>query len=219
MRRLLLVRPEPGLSASKALAETMGLTVITCPLFEVVPLAWEAPELGAFDALLVTSANTLRQGGSQLDAFKHLPVFAVGEATAQAARDAGFQVGQVGGAGVGGLLDAIPADVRLLHLGGKHRVAATPPARVRDIAVYESRTIPAPAIPSLVDDVIAIHSPRAGRRFFELVGDRSGLAIAAISEAAAAACGTGWREIGVADGPSDAALLALAAKLCQTGAA
>jgi uroporphyrinogen-III synthase len=39
--------------------------------------------------------------------------------------------------------------------------------------------------------------------------------LAAISEAAAQAAGSGWEEIGVAEKPNDGDLLALAARLCQ----
>jgi uroporphyrinogen-III synthase len=41
------------------------------------------------------------------------------------------------------------------------------------------------------------------------------IAIAAISRAAADAAGEGWKSVAVADEPSDDALLALAARLCN----
>jgi uroporphyrinogen-III synthase len=63
--------------------------------------------------------------------------------------------------------------------------------------------------------VALIHSPRAGHRFAELAKDRSTIAIAAISEAAAAAAGDGWQSVAAAGQPSDEALLALAARLCN----
>jgi len=47
------------------------------------------------------------------------------------------------------------------------------------------------------------------------VSDRGATSIAAISEAAAEAVGEGWARIEVADQPSDDALLALAARLCD----
>jgi uroporphyrinogen-III synthase len=65
------------------------------------------------------------------------------------------------------------------------------------------------------DSVALIHSPRAGRRFAELVDDRSRLAIAAISRDAADAVGGGWFSVEATDTPSDDALLALAARLCN----
>jgi uroporphyrinogen-III synthase len=64
-------------------------------------------------------------------------------------------------------------------------------------------------------NVALIHSPRAARRFAELVTDRSSIAIAAISPAAAEGIGSGWKSVAIADQPSDEALLALAATLCN----
>jgi uroporphyrinogen-III synthase len=49
----------------------------------------------------------------------------------------------------------------------------------------------------------------------ELVDDRASIAIAAISVAAADAVGAGWTSIDIADRPTDDALLALAARLCN----
>jgi len=48
-----------------------------------------------------------------------------------------------------------------------------------------------------------------------LVGDRSSIAIAAISPAAAEAVESGWQAVEASDEPSDDALLALAARLCN----
>jgi uroporphyrinogen-III synthase len=61
-----------------------------------------------------------------------------------------------------------------------------------------------------------MHSRRAGRRFAELIEDRGSIAIAAISSAAAEAVGSGWETVESADQPTEEALLALAARLCNT---
>jgi uroporphyrinogen-III synthase len=50
----------------------------------------------------------------------------------------------------------------------------------------------------------------------ELVKERRSIAIAAISTEAADAAGTGWEAIGTAEATTDDALLALAARLCNT---
>jgi uroporphyrinogen-III synthase len=67
--------------------------------------------------------------------------------------------------------------------------------------------------------VALIHSPRAGRRFAELVDRasiaRGGVTIAAISPAAAEAAGEGWARVEAAERPADDVLLALAARLCN----
>ncbi len=216
MRRILVLRPEPGATATMERARRLGLEAISVPLFEIIPESWTAPSPGQFDALLLTSANAARHGGNELKKLLDVPVYAVGEATADAARKAGFRVAFAGDAGVDGLMATIPANARLLHLCGEDRIA---PFDVRHsitpIPVYRAIEIPAPGLSPLSQSVSLIHSPRAGRRFAELVQERGGIAIAAISAAAAAAVGAHWEVVEVAAEPTDDALLALAARLCN----
>ena len=84
------------------------------------------------------------------------------------------------------------------------------------IAVYEARAVAQPDLGDIGGGVVLIHSPRAGRRLAELVEARRSIVIAAISPAAATACGSGWRSIQYASAPNDSALLALAARLCES---
>ncbi len=215
MRKLLLLRPEPGLSASAERARALGLDVLTCPLFRIEPVSWQAPDPAAFDALLLTSANAVRHGGAELDRLRTLPVQAVGGATAAAALDAGFTVETAGQGDVIDLLARLPAPLRLLHLAGEdHRDPND--ARIERRIVYRSAAIAEPNLPALQGLVVAVHSPRAGQRLAELARDRSSTAIAVISQAAAEACGTGWERVEAADLPNDNSLLALAARLCHT---
>jgi uroporphyrinogen-III synthase len=65
--------------------------------------------------------------------------------------------------------------------------------------------------------VALVHSPRAGARLAALAGDKTAIAVAAISAAAAEAAGDGWAAKAVAAAPRDQALLELAAKLCNHG--
>ena len=213
MKPLVLLRPEPGLSVSAAAARALGLTVIECPLFVAVPLAWQAPPVAQFDALLLTSANAARHAGDGLGAYRALPVLAVGPATAEAARAAGLVVERVGSGGITDLLAAEPTERRLLHLTGQHVTA--PGRAMTTVAVYASIEIADAVLPPLGNTVIAVHSSRAAKRLAELAHDRSGATVAAISIAAAAACGSGWAAIVTAPAPDDSSLLALAARLCQ----
>ena len=48
---------------------------------------------------MLTSANAIRHGGAGLERLRSLPVHAVGEATAAAAREAGFAVAGIGEGG------------------------------------------------------------------------------------------------------------------------
>ena len=216
MRRLVILRPEPGASATAKRARAMGLEPVAMPLFEVEPVDWEAPNAGSFDALLLTSANAVRHAGEALQNLRQLPVYAVGEATAAAAREAGFDIASTGNAGVERLLESIEGDVRLLHLCGAHRTETDAKQVITAIPVYRASELPIPdEFRRIEGHVAAVHSPRAGKRLAELDIDRSTVRIAAISEAAASAAGPGWERCDAADTPDEAALLALAARLCD----
>jgi len=216
MRQLLLVRPEPGLSASVARARQAGLDVIACPLFRIEPLEWELPNPNDYDGLLLTSANAVRYGGPKLGGLKILPVHAVGAATADAARAAGMTVETVGERDLADLLAKLPKETRLLHLAGDDHRETETGHRVDRRIVYRSAAIERPGLPPIDGLVVAVHSPRAGAQLAELAEQRSRTAIAAISVAAADATGLGWERVEVAERPNDSSLLALAASLCHT---
>ena len=216
MTRVLVLRPEPGASATVERARERGLDAVAVPLFRVEPVEWQAPEVAAFDGLLLTSANAVRHGGEKLRSLRGLQAYAVGEATAEAAREAGFDLAATGEAGVDRLLGSIADELRLLHLCGAHprqpqktRQAITP------VVVYRSEPIESPDLSVASGSLALVHSPRASTRFAELVDDHASIAIAAISGAAADAVGAGWKSIDVAERPTDDALLALAARLCN----
>jgi uroporphyrinogen-III synthase len=215
MTRVLVLRPEPGATATVRRARARGLDAIGIPLFEIEPVPWKAPEPNRFDGLLLTSANAVRGAGDRLHSLRGLPVYAVGEATADAAREAGFDIKSVGEDGIDRLLHSIEPELKLLHLCGEHRKAPSDPTQ-QIIAVTVYRASERDADLTAVRDAVAlVHSPRAARRLAELVGDRDQIAIAAISEAAASAAGNGWQSVHFAESPNDDALLALAARLCN----
>jgi uroporphyrinogen-III synthase len=207
MRALAVLRPEPGNAVTAAAVEARGLVAIRLPLFAVRPIAWTSPGPAGFDALLVTSANALRHGGPGLAALRHLPVLAVGEATAEAARAAGFTVERTGVADAAALVAGEPR--RLLHLAGRDRVAVP---GTEAVAVYAADVLPADAR-ALAGSVALLHSARAARRLRMIApGD---VVIAALSPAVAAAAGDGWTAVHAARAPTDAALLDLAETLAD----
>jgi uroporphyrinogen-III synthase len=215
MTRLLVLRPEPGAGATVERARVLGLDAFAVPLFEIESVKWIAPQPDAFDGLLLTSANAVRFGGQQLQSLRGLRVYAVGEATAAAARESGFDVAATGRSGVDGLLGSVTHDLKLLHLCGEsRRVPRDTRQIITPVIVYRSKEIEAPDLVG-TEGVALIHSPRAGHRFAELMHDRDSIAVAAISKDAANAVGSGWRSVHVAESPSDDALLALAARLCN----
>jgi uroporphyrinogen-III synthase len=218
MRRVLILRPEPGASATLQRARGEGLNAVAVPLFDVEPTDWELPEPSGFDGLLLTSANAVRHGGEQLQQLRGLKVYAVGSATADAAREAGFDIASTGDSGVERLLGSIEPDVRLLHLAGENRKdAAQARQDIRTITVYRSRPKDRVDLREAKGSLALIHSPRAGSRFAELVqgSDKSSIRIAAISREAAHASGSGWAIVEAAEASTDEALLALAKRLCD----
>jgi uroporphyrinogen-III synthase len=213
--RILVLRPEPVASATVRKARERGLDAIAVPLFQVEPVEWQVPNPADFDGLLLTSANAMRHAGAGLEKLKSLPVYAVGAATADAAREAGFTIAHVGSGGVEQLLASIEPDLRLLHVCGEDRTESDAKHEITPVVAYRSRVVQAPDLSLAAGSVALIHSPRAGRRFAELAAQRATIAIVAISPAVAEAAGPGWKSIEAADQPTDEALLALAARLCN----
>ena len=224
MSKLLILRPQPGADETAQRARALGLDPVVAPLFTIRPLPWQAPDASDVDAVMLTSANAARHGGKGLAPLLGLTCYAVGEATADAARAAGFTDVRIGPEDGVALLMAMEADgvAEALHLCGADHVSFEPAEiRIRRIPVYKAEAVaelPAAAAGLDGDAVALLHSPRAARHFASLAGDRSRVAIVAISARTARAAGEGWRTLVVAPRPRDEALLELAAKLCQTGA-
>lgn len=223
---LVIIRPEPGCSASVDKARKMhGVEVYGAPLFEVVPRSWEAVPPGACDALLIGSAMALRHGGPGLSALKSLPVYAVGEATAQAAREAGFTVAATGTTTMQTLLDDLaPQHRRLLRLAGEERVTLALPDGVSmdERVVYASlpREMPPELVAQLQNPaIVTLHSAEAARHLAAQCVKhgirRARLRLAAMSPRIASAAGDGWGEVASVSYPDDTALLALARQMCQ----
>ena len=222
---LIVIRPQPGCAATLAAARGLGLDARAFPLFQIAPVPWEAPDPAGFDVILAGSANALRHGGVQLAALTALPVHAVGKATAAAARAAGFTVAATGSGGLQGVLSALPPGSRALRLAGAERIALAPPPGVtmaeRTVYAAAARPLPADLAALLARPAaIALHSAEAARHFAgeldRLALPRAHLALVAIGPRVAAAAGSGWRSVLIADRPDDAALLAKARDLCQT---
>jgi uroporphyrinogen-III synthase len=219
MRSVVVLRPEPGNAATAARAEALGLTVIRLPLFVVRPVAWHCPDPADHDALVLTSANAVRFGGTALAGFRGLPVLAVGAATATAARDAGFDVIETGDQDAAALIALAHARgfSHALHLGGRDRMVARGGPIATTVTVYASDPLPIPteAIERLRGAVLLLHSVRAARRLVVLTDERHLYRIAALSAAVRDAAGPGWDAAAVAAAPSDAALLAAARSLAD----
>ena len=219
------IRPEPGLQATLQAARDLGLAIIGRPLFEVHPVGWNAPDPADFDALLVGSANAFRHGGAALEKFVSLPVHAVGEATAEAAREAGFTVAHIGEGGLQTVVDAAKTPVRFLRLAGADHVDIDMPkgVQVKPVVVYDVRAIPLTGGDEISlrasDSLVLLHSAAAARHFASEVDrrglDRAALSLACLGPRIAKAAGKGWKRVKTPPQPSDAALLELARDMCH----
>ena len=230
---IITIRPEPGCAATVAAARALGLEAHGFPLFATRALAWEPPDPAQVDALLIGSANAPRLAGAALARYAGKPAYAVGEATARAAREAGLQIAAIGSAGsnggLGEMLGGIaPAHRRLLRLAGRERVELVPADGITltERVVYASEPQPIPeALARLLSTralprvLVLLHSAEAARHFAAEC-DRLGIArarihLVALGPRIAAAAGQGWSAIATAEQASDQALLALCQRLCQ----
>lgn len=222
-RPLAVLRPEPGASATVERITAAGYQTLRTPLFHVEQRGWPPVAASDHDALVLTSANTVRHAGPQLAELATLPVWAVGEATARTAAGAGLSVVRAGTEGAKTLLDVAWATGvrRALWLGGESLRLSGHPAVSRMVAVYASTPL-APsldAVRRLAGSVALVHSPRAAERLRHVLAEAgvalSTLRLAAISPAAAAAAGDGWDAVAVASVPTDPALVTAAIRLAD----
>lgn len=225
IRPLLILRPLAGALQTERRANDLGLETVVDPLFTVESLAWTGPAAEDYDALLLTSANAVKYGGAQLDHYRSLPVLAVGEKTATAAKNAGWDLAETGVSSGQHLLDQLVAGRyrHILWLAGEQHSALDAGERELDtVPVYRSKAIALGdrAIACLqTETMILIHSARAAR---QLVSELDRLHIErgrhhamVFSAKVAEAAGQGWRSLSTADRPDDDALLSLATGLCQ----
>jgi uroporphyrinogen-III synthase len=187
---------------------------MVAPLLAIRPLPLGAPDLTGINTLAFTSANGVAAFAA-LTPDRTPPVFTVGDATAQAARAAGFARVQ----SAGGDLDRLAAlllaqgpGIGPLLVPGAREPAGDLPALLRDR--IEARALPVysavetGATPPADFDAVLIHSARAARALATL-GPFAGQTAIALSAAAAAPLGDrADLEIRLAPTPDEAALLA-----------
>jgi uroporphyrinogen-III synthase len=186
-----ITRAEPGAGETAARVAALGHDPIVAPLLVVQRLGTSAPDLTGVGALAFTSANAVRafaELSAPRDLSPHLPVFTVGDATAAAARMAGFaQVRSSEGDVAALAADIIRAVVRerdavqgvVLHAcavepaGDLMGALKTAGVAARTLTLYQ--TVAAdPPVPSVINmlagvDVVLLHSPKAARALAALV--------------------------------------------------
>ena len=219
-----VLRPEPGQTATLVEAFRRGIAAVGMPLCRIEPVGWAAPR-SQFDGLLIGSANAVRHAGTELQKVAHLPVLAVGEATAKAARDAGLRVEKTGRDGLQSVLDNLSGGPRhLLRLAGETRLECHPPDTVamQTVTTYRAQYLD---LTQRQADLlrsgcaVLLHSGEMAAHLAAQCDahdiDRSQIACAAMTDRIAQRAGPGWREIVCAERPTDRALLAAAQGLCE----
>ena len=212
VRRVWVTRAEPGASRTAARLTALGFEPVVAPLLAIRPLT-PIVDLTGVAALAFTSVNGVTAFAA-LNAVRDKPVFAVGDATAEAARASGFTDVRSASGDARALARLIAeAEFRGAVLApGAAEPAADLAAslagvvEVRALAVYEAveTGVPAPA----GFDAVLVHSPRAARALAMhawALDDR--LAVAISAAAAEPLEDLGLREIRIADTPTDAALI------------
>lgn len=226
---VLVTRPPDQAAATAQALAGMGHRAIIDPVMEIRALTPRHLELGGVGALAVTSANAVHA----LTGLPALPVFAVGEATADAVAEATGRRPETARGDGGDLARLIaatrsPAAGAVLHLAG----AETSQGLARELAAAGfayRRTVVYEAVPRLelegealaalragTVEAVLLYSPRSARLWAEKVA-RAGLAqsvrgilAACLSPAVAEAlAGLGLAQVRVAATPDGAALLRL----------
>jgi uroporphyrinogen-III synthase len=126
---ILVTRPQPDDETTAAHLRARGFEVLQAPMLRFEPVAFHDDADARYGAVIVTSANALRGIDSHLkdSTLLKLPLFAVGEKTAAAARDVGFKNVTSADGDAGTLRDLVTASVKakalkkaatLLYLAG-----------------------------------------------------------------------------------------------------
>lgn len=235
--RLLITRPAEDAEPLARHLSALGHAVQIESMLDMVWLDGPAPVLDDVQALLFTSANGVRAFVRRTDR-RDRPVYAVGDATARAARKAGFETVESASGDVYAL-DALVAERCrpdagvLLHVAGTALAGdlagmlADKGFSVRRDTMYEARpsaVLGGGTIAALAEggmDAVLIFSPRTARSFVRLVHEAGLLDhcrtvdVLCLSPAVAEAARTcdteqvPWRSVQVAERPDQDSLLAL----------
>nr|MEA2796839.1 uroporphyrinogen-III synthase [Phenylobacterium sp.] len=175
-QKIWITRAQPGADSTAERVRALGHEAIIAPLLAVRTLQDVDVDLRGIAALAFTSANGVR-AFSDLSAERSLRVFAVGAATAQAARAAGFRLVLSADGDVDALAEGIGLRRGELRGAVLHPGAAEPAGdlagalekhgvEARRLILYETAPVKleADAARQLIQaDAALLHSPRAAQ--------------------------------------------------------
>ena len=235
--KTLIIRPQPDADRDVAGLARYAVPAVAIPVMQAItmPVTW--PDAGRFQGIVLTSRHAVDrlQAAPDAAAWRDLPVFAVGHATAAAAAAAGFGpiiTGPGNGAGLVPVIAAYfgstsaPDQPRLVWPGavdiGFDMVAALAPYGIRLDPVVVYQMAPRPDVSDTIraelatvqDGALVAMSARSVSLWRDAM-DAAGrgpdrISLIAGSDAIAAAAGDGWRETFVARYPRRSRLLAIA---------
>jgi uroporphyrinogen-III synthase len=233
---VLVTRPQPDDESTASALRAKGFDVLHAPVLRFEPVAFHGDIDARCGAVIVTSANALRGIEPQLKGHRllELPLFAVGEQTAAAARRAGFTHVISANADAAALRDCVLASVKaneltkagtLLYLAGadlaRDLAGELGDHGLRVVTHTTYRMIPVGNLPREVCEAFAanrieavLHYSRRSARAFLEAARASGVEISALSIAQcciSAAVATVVRDAGathvmVAASPDETAL-------------
>ena len=122
--RVVVTRPQADSERTAVALEALGHEVLVAPLMRIEPVAVDLA--GTWSAIVITSANALQAVPATAGGVKPLPVFAVGDRSAEAARRAGFAEVSSANGDIKDLVRlvaarAVGAKAPLLYLAGEDR--------------------------------------------------------------------------------------------------
>ena len=218
IRRVWITRAQPGAARTAARLTALGFTPVVAPLLTILPLPdalTQAPGFATVAALAFTSPNGVAAFAALTPDLRDRPVFAVGDATAEAARDAGFSDARSAAGDIHALarlIAATPVEGLILAPGAREPAGDLPALLsahiIQRLPVYAAEETDAD--PPADFDAVLVHSPRAARALAAALAPdaaRDRLAVC-ISPAAVAPLATlGFAEIRVAEAPDETSLL------------
>jgi uroporphyrinogen-III synthase len=200
---ILVTRPEPGNEKTAAALRARGYDTLLSPMLRYEAIPFHDEDDAAYDGVVITSANAIRAIESH-PSRQHLfglRAFAVGEQTAEAARDAGFGEVVSARAGAHALSDLIVNNVAtgqlkkgatLCYLAGAdlaHDLAADLGARGFTVVTHTTyRMVPVAGFPAGISDAFraggiaaVLHYSRRSARAFLDAARADGIEISALA--------------------------------------
>jgi uroporphyrinogen-III synthase len=232
--RLAVTRPRPEGERTAQFLRGLGHEAIHAPLLHFIALPFTPPAEAQWNGILFTSANAVRAlTEAACAALTNLPVFAVGERTAEVARDAGF-MHVTFAAGDGQSLAALVIEhfdqtrPRLLHVTGEdrafdfttglapHGIAVDTIAIYRMQAVTEVPSALALALREASVDGVLHYSRRSGETYLDCaaLAELRAAALAPVhyclsEQVAAPFVAAGAPRVRIASQPDEASLIRL----------